>query len=71
MYFPDFYWREQRLIGECDGAMKYDDRDAIVLEKRREQELGEQGERVVRWMALDAMLDPALVVGRVARALGL
>jgi hypothetical protein len=70
-YFPDFYWPEQRLIGECDGAMKYEDRDAIVREKRREQGLRDEGERFVRWMALDAMLDPTLVVGRVARALGL
>jgi len=70
-YFPDFYWPEQRLIGECDGAMKYDDRDAIVIEKRREQGLRDEGERFVRWMALDSMLDPSMVVGRVARALGL
>jgi hypothetical protein len=24
-YFADCLWEEQRLIGECDGAMKYDD----------------------------------------------
>lgn len=70
-YFPDFYWREQHLIGECDGAMKYEDKDAIVLEKRREQGLRDSGERFVRWMALDTMLAPAVVVARVARALGL
>jgi len=70
-YFPDFYWREQRLIGECDGAIKYDDKEAIVLEKRREQGLRDSGERFVRWMALDTMLEPAVVVGRVTRALGL
>ena len=70
-YYPDFYWPEQRLIGECDGAVKYENPDAIVLEKQREQALRDQGERFVRWMALDIMLSPAMVVGRVARALGL
>ena len=51
--------------------MKYEDKDAIVLEKRREQGLRDSGERFVRWMALDTMLEPAVVVARVARALGM
>lgn len=69
-FFPDFYWRDQKLIGECDGAVKYGDKDAIVYEKEREQALRDEGNRFVRWMAIDSMLNPQVVVDRVTRALG-
>lgn len=69
-FYPDFYWPEHRLIGECDGAVKYADKDAMVREKTREQVLLDEGNRFVRWMAREVMLTPQVVVGRVARALG-
>lgn len=69
-FYPDFYWREHRLIGECDGAVKYGDKAAIVYEKQREQVLQDEGNRFVRWMAIDTMLNPQVVVDRVTRALG-
>lgn len=69
-FYPDFYWPEHRLIGECDGALKYADKDAILREKAREQVLVDEGNRFVRWMAREVMLTPQVVVGRVARALG-
>ncbi|MBI4900618.1 MAG: DUF559 domain-containing protein [Actinobacteria bacterium] len=70
-YFADCLWEEQRLVGECDGAMKYDDAQAFVREKRREQALREAGYAVVRWEATESVLRPDLMLDRIARALGL
>jgi hypothetical protein len=67
--FPDFYWPEQRLIGECDGAIKYGDRAALVGEKVREDVLRELGNGVVRWLGREIMLTPDDVVERVDRGL--
>jgi very-short-patch-repair endonuclease len=58
------------LIGECDGAVKYANANAYVLEKEREQILRDLGYRFVRWQAKEIMTNPAEVVARVARALG-
>lgn len=44
MWFPDF-----NVIGEADGAVKYQDRRDLVKEKRREDRLRARGRRVVRW----------------------
>ena len=45
----DFYWDEARLVGECDGRMKYTGPDANYQEKRREDGLRELGLGVTRW----------------------
>ncbi len=68
--YPDFYWPERRLVGEVDGAGKYADPRAFVLEKEREQLLRDLGYRVVRWLAKEIMLHPGTVVDRISRALG-
>jgi hypothetical protein len=70
-FYPDFLWAQRRLIGECDGASKYSDRSghAMVQEKQREQRLRDAGFSIVRWLAAEIMLRPAIVVDRVARAL--
>lgn len=68
--YPDFYWAEQNLIGECDGAVKYGDASGYVLEKEREQALRDLNFRVVRWLAKEIMTSPRVVIDRVARALG-
>lgn len=65
--FPDFYWPEHNLIGECDGAVKYADAQAYVREKEREQALRDLGYRMVRWQAKEIMVSPNVVVERVAR----
>jgi very-short-patch-repair endonuclease len=67
--YPDCLWPEQRLVGEADGAVKYDDRDAVVREKEREQVLRDLGFQVVRWLGKEITLRPDLVVARIARAL--
>lgn len=70
-YFADCLWEEQRLVGECDGAVKYDDAQAYVREKRREQALRDVGYDVVRWEARECVLRPDLMLDRIARALRL
>ncbi|HET7724171.1 MAG TPA: DUF559 domain-containing protein [Propionibacteriaceae bacterium] len=70
-FYPDFFWSDQRVIGEVDGAVKYQAADAFVAEKQREQILRDLGFTVVRWLAREIMLTPQVVVARVARGLGL
>ncbi|GGF20484.1 CTP synthase [Subtercola lobariae] len=57
-YFTDFEWPECRLIGEFDGRGKYlkdellagrDPGEVVYEEKRREDHLRAEGNRVVRW----------------------
>lgn len=69
--YPDFLWPEFSLVGECDGAVKYEDPSAFVQEKRREQALRDLDFRIVRWLAAEIMTRPQLVLDRIARELGL
>lgn len=72
MLYPDFYWAQENLVGECDGAVKYADGSAAaVAERMREQQLRDLGYRMVRWLAIEIMTRPDVVVERVARSLGL
>ena len=70
VFYPDCLWLEQRVIGECDGAVKYTDPDAYLKEKQREQALRDQGYVVVRWLAKEILTSPSVVASRVGRALG-
>lgn len=70
VFYPDFYWPEFDVIGECDGAGKYDRPSSIIDEKRREQALRDAVRGLVRWLASEIMFQPWLVVERVARELG-
>ncbi|MFW0786005.1 hypothetical protein AAFP35_15945 [Gordonia sp. CPCC 206044] len=48
----DFYWREQRVVGESDGKSKYrgeDGRDRALHERGRTDAIVELGNRVVHW----------------------
>lgn len=57
----DFWWRAARLVGEFDGKVKYgrllrpgeDPGDAVYREKRREDALRDDGNRVTRWGWID------------------
>lgn len=69
-FYPDFYWEQHRVIGEADGRIKYGDADAIIAEKEREQVLRDLGYQIVRWTGREITGQPQLVVGRIARALG-
>ena len=60
----DFYWEEENLVGEFDGAVKYGTalggslqpgRDALVREKRREDRIRATGVGFVRWTWSEAV----------------
>ena len=55
---------------ECDGALKYTDPRTLVDEKIREDAIREVDHRVLRWMGLDPMVRPDLLIARIAAALG-
>lgn len=69
----DFRWRRYRLVGEVDGWIKYinplwrPDERVLVDEKVRQLRIEEAGYVVVRWTALEAARQPALVLDRIAR----
>lgn len=67
--YPDCLWPEERLVGECDGAEKYNDPAEAVREKEREIALRNLGFRIVRWLAKEIMTRPDLVMDRIERAL--
>lgn len=53
----DFLWDEFGVVGECDGRIKYTDRDALYGEKRREDGIRQRGYDVVRWGSSDLAND--------------
>ncbi len=69
VFYPDFFWESEGVIGEADGREKYEDADSRVREKEREQHLRDLDYRVVRWLGKEIYLQPAVVMARVARAL--
>ena len=68
-FYPDCYWKDHRLIGEADGAVKYAGPEAVLQEKEREQYLRDLGFGMVRWLGREITLRPEVVVERIARAL--
>ncbi len=68
----DFLWDDvpgaPGLVGESDGVVKYGERGAAYLEKRREDAIRELGLLVVRWGFAD--LRTPLLARRLARILG-
>ena len=67
-YRVDFLIEGTNVIVEFDGALKYDDRAALVREKRREDDLRARGYVVVRLM-WDDLRQPAVVAEKLRRAL--
>lgn len=70
-YYPDCYWEERRLIGECDGKVKYATAEGYIKEKVREQAFRDDDYQVVRWLAIESMTRPLVLLKRVARMLGI
>lgn len=64
----DFGWDDRRLVGECDGRIKYrellvpgeDASDAVMAEKRREERIREAGYWIARWGWQEAWDPPVL-----------
>jgi hypothetical protein len=65
----DFLWREQRVIGEADGWVKYESIAELRAEKIREDSLRRAGWTIVRWTSDELWRTPQVVVARIARAL--
>jgi Transcriptional regulator, AbiEi antitoxin len=71
----DFAWEADRLLGEFDGRVKYgrllrpgqDPGDAVFAEKRREDEIRDEGWGVLRWTWAD-LARPDRLAARVRRA---
>ena len=72
----DFYWEEEKLVGEFDGAVKYGSplggnqqpgRDALLREKRREDAIRATGVGFVRWSWADIQSSPQDADGLVQR----
>ena len=72
----DFVWEERRLVGEFDGRIKYGrllrpgqtPGDAVFEEKRREDEIRDEGWGVIRWVWGELAV-PHRLAARVRRAL--
>jgi hypothetical protein len=58
-----------RVIGECDGAVKYSDPQALWREKRRQEDLEQAGYIVVRWTWEEIVHRPWTVIRRILEAL--
>jgi very-short-patch-repair endonuclease len=63
----DFYWDEPGVVGEADGRLKYDDRDVLMREKQRQEELEELGLVVIRWDWADIVRRPNALRARLER----
>lgn len=68
-YWADFVWPHARVIGEADGEGKYLTRADLIAEKRRQESLERAGWVVIRWNWFEAIVQPAIMVGRIDRAL--
>jgi hypothetical protein len=53
--YVDMLFELLGVIGEADGALKYEDRNVLVQEKRREDQFRADGFGVVRWGWPEAM----------------
>ncbi len=67
-YRVDMLWREERVIAEADGKIKYEG-DALWREKRRQERLERAGFRVVRVLWDDIMRWRAETIARISHAL--
>jgi very-short-patch-repair endonuclease len=68
-YYADSLWPEQMLVGEADGAGKYEEADQVVREKLRDGALQDLGYAVLHWSGAEMFATPARVVQRAARVL--
>ena len=69
-YYVDFFWPTHGLIGEADGAWKYDpDGRAQHAERRRQARLQTLGLEVVRWGWPELLPNPTPWLATLARRL--
>lgn len=67
----DFIYRDASLVIELDGERYHTDRDTFRGDRRRQNDLVQEGLRVLRFTAWDLFAAPEYVVSQVAAALAL
>jgi hypothetical protein len=70
LYWCDFLWRRQRVIGEADGMSKYLSLDDLRREKIRQEALANAGWTVIRWNWAEGVVNPKVMRARIRKALG-
>lgn len=66
--YVDLLWENLGVIGEADGLGKYQTREDLIAEKRREDRLRALGWIVVRWTWDEIFRNPRAVAERIRRA---
>lgn len=66
--YADLVWEDLGVIGEADGLGKYQTREDLIAEKRREDRLRALGWIVVRWTWDEVFRNPRAVAERIRRA---
>lgn len=61
----DMYWPDLGVVGEADGALKYEGREDLLREKAREDRLRALGLAVVRWTWAEIWQRPDEIARRV------
>lgn len=69
LYWCDFLWRSQRVIGEADGMAKYTALDDLRREKARQEALANAGWTVIRWNWAEGVVHPKVMQDRLRAAL--
>jgi hypothetical protein len=69
LYWCDFLWRRQRVIGEADGMSKYLSLDDLRREKIRQEALANAGWTVIRWNWAEGVVNPKVMRARIRNAL--
>lgn len=64
----DMYWPELGVVGEADGAIKYQTRDDLLKEKHREDRIRALGLSVVRWTWSEIWQESGEVARRIRTA---
>lgn len=64
----DFLWREQGVVAEADGALKYQNGADAIAELRRDRLLRDQGLEVVHFTWAELFGEPERVVDRILEA---
>lgn len=67
-YTVDFYWPRYRVIAEADGEVKYSNPRRAIRQLERDQQLRDNGDKVVHFTWRDLFGTPGVVPGRIRSA---
>ena len=70
-YTVDFYWPRHRVIAEADGEAKYSDPRRAIHQLERDQQLRDNGDKVVHFTWRELFKTPRSVSDRIRKACGL